>query len=241
MNKMYINNTINSFFFSEEELKERKELGAFIFSIAHIIVDELMNKYLLNNPYLSVYLAKADINRFSRNLQDFIAFVLSAPIDEKYFKRVHYVGFVHYAIKLDPAKVHYGFWAIGEILKKICEINQVAKKHEPLITKIFKMVEFLMIEGYLQEKEKENQISQKINWLSMQNELFLGFSAIKEHTKLVLQATRQQSIEPIKDIPKMLINVNSKKSFLRFLMLKTILFPLVLTFKKLMIFMRHGI
>ena len=232
MNKMYINNTINSFFFSEEELKERKELGAFIFSIAHIIVDELMNKYLLNNPHLSVYLAKADINRFSRNLQDFIAFVLSAPIDEKYFKRVHYVGLVHYAIKLDPAKVHYGFWAIGEILKKICEINQVAKKHEPLITKIFKMVEFLMIEGYLQEKEKENQISQKINWLSMQNELFLGFSAIKEHTKLVLQATRQQSIEPIKDITEDVNQCKFKKVLSEILDVKSDTFSIGIDIQK---------
>ena len=217
MNKIHVDNIINSFFFTEEELKEKEELKSFIFSIAHIIVDELMNKYLLKNPYLSIYLAKADINRFTRNLQDFIVFILSSPIDEKYLKRVYYVGFVHYAVKLDPAKVHYGFWAIGEILKKVCEINQVAKKYEPLITKIFKMVEFLMIEGYLQEKEKENQISQKINWLSIQNELFLGFSTIKEHTKLILQATRQKSIEPIKDIPEDVNQCKFKKTLLAIL------------------------
>jgi len=195
-----IKEVIEEFFFSDIEIRQKEELKDFTYSLSNIIVDELIQNYLLNNKYFSIYLSNINIDRLSRNMKDFIVFVLSAPFDQIYLERVYRVGFIHHAIKLAPAKINYGFWAINKILQKISKVNKKVEKHNSLISKIFKMVEYLMIEGYLYEKEKENQILKKTNWLNIQNELFIGFMSIKNRTKSVIRAFFQKDIELIRHI-----------------------------------------
>ena len=60
MNQNEINSILNSFFISKEELDARSILNEFAHSVSSIIVDEFAQNYLINNPYLSVYLAHTD-------------------------------------------------------------------------------------------------------------------------------------------------------------------------------------
>ena len=60
MKQNEINILLSSFFISSNELEARTAFDEFAHSISSIIVDEFAKNYLLNNPYLSVYLAHTD-------------------------------------------------------------------------------------------------------------------------------------------------------------------------------------
>jgi response regulator of citrate/malate metabolism len=154
-----INSVLNSFFISNDELKQRVAFKEFCHSISDIIVDEFAQNYLLNNPYLSVYLAHTDGSMLLKKIKTFVAFILTAPVDEEYVKRIHSIGFIHYTIKLDPAKVSYGFWAMNEVLNKIAQTNELIKDNKSLISKLLKFVEHLMNDGYYIQKEKQQKDS----------------------------------------------------------------------------------
>jgi len=71
-----INSLLNSFFISKEELDRRVAFKEFSHSISSIIIDEFAQNYLLNNPYLSVYLAHTDGSMLLKKIKLFVAHVL---------------------------------------------------------------------------------------------------------------------------------------------------------------------
>jgi len=186
MKQNEINSILNSFFISDEELASRSVLNEFVQSLSSIIVDEFTQNYLLNNPYLSVYLAHTDGSMLLKKIKLFVAFILTAPVDEAYVKRIHEIGFIHHAIKLEPAKVSYGFWAINEVLNKLAQTNPLVKEHKSLVSKLLKFVEHIMNNGYYikQEQTKKNSIDDSKN-INAQNELYIGFNIHKLNAKKV--------------------------------------------------------
>jgi signal transduction histidine kinase/CheY-like chemotaxis protein len=181
-----IHTLLNSFFLSNNELDKRSAFDAFAHSLSSIIVDEFATNYLMNNPYLSVYLAHTDGSMLLKKIKSFVAFILTAPVDEEYVKRIHSIGFLHHTIKLEPAKVSYGFWAIGEVLNKLALTNPLVKEHKSFITKLLKFVEHLMNDGYYIKKNAllHDSIGE-LSSFNAQNELYVGFNIHKLNAKKV--------------------------------------------------------
>ncbi len=175
-----INLILNSFFISQEELERRVVFKEFAHSISSIIIDEFAQHYLLNNPYLSVYLAHTDGSMLLKKIKLFVAEILTEKVDEEYVKKIHKIGFVHYSIKLDPAKVSYAFWSINEILDKLSQTNPIVKEYKSSISKLLKFVEHMMNDGYYLARDKENRESvHELEGMNAQNELYVGYSIHK--------------------------------------------------------------
>ena len=193
MHKNDINLLLNSFFLSQEELKKREIFNEFTNSLSAIIVDEFASNYLLNNPYLSIYLVHTDGSMLLKKIKQFVVFILTAPIDEVYIRKIHDIGTTHYGIKLEPAKVSYGFWAITEIVYKLSYTNELVKENITLITKLLKFVEHVMNDGYYIQKTKQENISDR-NLLSIdiQNELQIGLNVHKTNTLRVIEAVKNK-------------------------------------------------
>ncbi|MBD3824622.1 MAG: hypothetical protein IE916_08960, partial [Epsilonproteobacteria bacterium] len=190
---------VQSFFLSESDLAQRESLNEFNHSLASLIIDEFVKSYLMTNPHLSIYLAHLDSTRLVKNMKEFLAFTLTAPIDEHYFAKVHQIGSVHYFVKLDNSKVSYAFWALNEILIKMSSINDLVKEHRPLISKLLKLVEYLMLEGYDIQKEKRTQHHSTPS-TNIQNELFKGLNVHNLNNTKVLEAIRQNDCTLLDEI-----------------------------------------
>ena len=201
-----INSILNSFFLSQEELDSRGSLKEFVQSVSSIIVEQFAKNYLLNNPYLSVYVAHTDGSMLLKKIKQFIAFILIEPVNEEYVKKIHEIGFIHYAIKLEPSKVSYGFWAINEVLSKLAETNSLIKENKSLISKLLKFVEHIMNDGYYIKKEELREHAlQDLKTINVQNELYLGFNIHKLNAKKVSLAISDKNqeylLKNIKDNP----------------------------------------
>jgi hypothetical protein len=186
MTQAQINELLTNFLISKEDLESRAVFSEFAHSISNIVVDDFVKNYLLNNPKLSIYLAHADANRLVKNMKEFVAFVLTAPIDEAYIDRIYYIGSIHFSIKLDPPKVVHGFLAINEVLKKLAGVNEFVKGHICLIKKILRLVEYVMNDGYYIQKNKIYTDSiQNLKGFNAQNELYIGFEYHKQNMKKI--------------------------------------------------------
>jgi len=198
MTQAQIDALLKSYFISNDDLERRSALHEFSHSLSAIVIDDFAQNYILNNPELSIYLAHTDIHRFIKNIKEFVAFTLTAPVDEDYVQKILSVGSVHFSIKLEPANVSYGFWAINEVLNKLSNVNELVKEHRTLISKIFRFVEHVMNKGYYQQKEKSNKASLETSKsFSAQNELYLAFQLHKRNMQkieLALESTQNISI-----------------------------------------------
>lgn len=159
MNMQQIQQLLNDFHITEEELKSRKNLKEFSNSFSSIIINKFVADYIVKSKELSIYIAHIDDIQLISKMEDFLSFLLVAPIDEKYIQRIYDVGALHFSIKLEPSKVSYGFWALCEILDQIASINKVVAKNKKLISKLFRFVEYIMNESYNLCKSKEYNMS----------------------------------------------------------------------------------
>jgi len=195
MTQEQIKSLLDSFFISDEDLDARVAFKEFAKSISDILISEFASNYLLNNPNLSVYLAHTDGSMLLKKLKDFLAFTLTAPVDEEYVKRIHFVGSIHYSIKLDPAKVSYGFWAINEILNKMALINEVVENNRVLLSKLLRFIEYLMNEGYYLQRDKQHKNSGvELTNFNAQNELYIGFNMHKLNMEKIFLAAKSEDI-----------------------------------------------
>lgn len=186
MTQMQINSLLKSFNISDDELEARAILQELTHSLSSIIVDDFAKNYLLNNSELSIYLAHTDADRLLKNIKEFVAFIMTAPVDENYIGRIHDIGSIHFSIKLEPAKVSYGFWAINEVLNKLAEINELVKENKSLISKLLRFVEHVMNNGYYIQREKLHKDSiDKMQASNVQNELYLAFGVHKQNTQKI--------------------------------------------------------
>ncbi|MCK9491590.1 MAG: ATP-binding protein [Sulfurimonas sp.] len=201
MTQTQIDELLANFLISKEDLESRVVFCEFAHSISNIVVDDFVKNYLLKNPKLSIYLAHTDANRLIKNIKEFIAFVLTAPIDESYIDRIHYIGSIHFSIKLEPPKVVHGFLAINEVLKKLAKVNEFVKQHICLIKKILRLVEYVMNDGYYIQKNKIYTDSiQNLKGFNAQNELYIGFEYHKQNMK---------KIDSIKDAKSTIKNIDN--------------------------------
>jgi len=193
MNKDEINTLLDSFFISQDDLKSRKVFEEFADSLSDIIIDEFANNYLLNNPYLSIYLAHTDGSMLLKKIKNFVAYVLTAPVNEEYVEKIHFIGSIHYSIKLEPAKVSYGFWAINEVLNKMAGVNEIVKENKILISKLLKFVEHLMNDGYYIQKDNHRHKNESYNF-NAQNDLYIGFNIHNLNMQKVELAVKDMNI-----------------------------------------------
>jgi len=201
MKQEYINSLLNSFFISQEDLDNRKNFKEFTNSLSDIIIDEFAKHYLLNNPYLSVYLAHTDGSMLLKKIKTFLVYVLTEEVNEAYINRVHFIGSVHYSIKLEPAKVSYGFWALNEIINKMADVNDVVKENRSLISKILKLVEHLMNDGYYIQKDNQMHISSsQQSSQNLQDEIYLGLTNHKKNMLSIDLALKNMDTSYLKTI-----------------------------------------
>ena len=201
MNQDQINRLLDSFFITPEDLAARATFKEFANSLSDIIIDEFANNYLLNNPHLNVYLAHTDGSMLLKKIKEFLSFTLTAPVDEEYIKRIHFIGSIHYSIKLDPAKVSYGFWALNEILNKMASVNEIVKDNQVLISKLLRFIEHVMNDGYyiLQTKQDKSYVDE-FKGFNAQNELYIGFNIHKLNMQKISMAVDSGDISIFKDI-----------------------------------------
>ena len=193
---------LNSFFISKEELDSRVVFNEFAHSVSSLVVDDFAQNYLLNNPYLSVYLAHTDGSMLLKKIKAFVAYILTEPVDTEYVKKIHSIGHIHYTIKLEPAKVSYGFWAINEVLNKLAQTNPLINEHKAFISKLLKFVEHLMNDGYYIKKDSELRESlNSSDDINAQNELYLGLNIHKHNaSKVQLAISNPENLHLLEEI-----------------------------------------
>ena len=201
MNQNQINALLKDFFITEEELKSREIFQEFSNSLSDIIIDEFAQNYLLNNPTLSVYLAHTDGSMLLKKIKGFLAFAFTAPVDEEYVKRIHFIGSIHHSIKLDPSKVSYGFWALNEILNKMAGVNEIVRENRILLSKLLRFIERLMNDGFyiVQERLKKND-EDEFQGFNAQNELYVGFNLHKLNMKKISLAIQNRDVQVLESI-----------------------------------------
>jgi len=188
MKQAEINQLLNSFMISKEELDSRFSFREFSSSIVDIIVDEFSQNYLFNNPYLSVYLAHTDGSMLLKKMKLFLLSILSDNIDELYIKKISQVAFIHYSIKLKPSEISYAFWVLNEMLNKLSKTNSLVKKNRVIISKLFKFVEYIMnSEFYIQQAKLQKNGIDELEDINAQNELYIGFNIHKLNAQKVQQ------------------------------------------------------
>ena len=200
MNQNQIDTLLQSFFISQIELENRKLFKEFANSLSDIFITEFAQNYILNNPSLSAYLGHTDGSMLFKKIQDFLTSVFTQPINKALVDRIYFIGSVHYSIKLDPAKVSYGFWALNEILNKLASTNELVKEHRLLISKLLRFVEHLMNEGYYLQRNKQNSTREDFQGFHAQNELYIGFNVHKINMKKITLAIENKNIKFCKDI-----------------------------------------
>jgi len=190
---------LRNFNITKEDLQKRAELENSIVSMASLVMDDFVKDYLLNNSNLLIYLTHTDSSRLVKNMKEFIVFIFTNPVDINYINRIYSIGSIHYSIKLDPAKVSYGFLAIKNILEKIYEIDSFLKKYRFLISKILSFVEYYMNDGYTIEKNKQSKVvNNELKALDMQVELLSASMAHKQMIKKVeLSLSNNNSLEDL--------------------------------------------
>lgn len=194
MTQIQIDELLANFLISSEDLELKHSFCEFVPSIAAIVIDDFAQNYLLHNHKLSIYLARTDTNKLIKNIKEFITFALTAPINEAYIARIHNIGSIHFSINLEPSKVTYGFLAINEVLKKLAKVNELVNQHKCLISKILRLAEHLMNDGYYIQKNKIYTDSiEHLKGFNAQNELYLGFELHKQNMKKIDRAQNAQS------------------------------------------------
>jgi len=201
MTQIEIDNILDRFFISKEDLAQRSVFSEFSHSLSEIIIDDFLKNYLLNNSHLGIYLPHTDGTVLMKKIKKFMNFLLTADVNEEYVQKIYFVGSIHYTAKIEPITVNYGFWALNEILKKIAKVNQVVDENSSLISKLLKFVEYLMLDGYyIQEKKQKS--NHKPTQLNVQNELYIGFNIHKLNTQKIsnfIQTNDQKIIKDIKE------------------------------------------
>jgi len=201
MKSSELNSLLNSFFITEAELNSRVVYKEFVHSVSSLVMDEFFKNYLLNNPYLSIYLAHTDGSMLLKKIKNFFSFVLTAPIDEKYIETIHNIGFIHHSIRVEPAKVSYAFWAVGEVINKISATNPLISEHKSFITKLLRFVEHVMNDGYyIREKKKQADSTSEFQAINAQNELYIGLNTHKQNAKKVELAIKENNINILNEI-----------------------------------------
>ena len=201
MNQNQINTLLDSFNITGNDLDARDTFKEFVNSLSDIIIDEFAQNYLLNNPHLNIYLAHTDGSMLLKKIKEFLAFTLTAPVDEEYVKRIYFIGSIHYSIKLDPAKVSYGFWALNEILNKMALVNEIVQNNKILISKLLRFIEHLMNDGFYKQRDKLNRNhTQEIEGFNAQNELYIGYNLHKLNMKKIEIGVEKKDISVFQSI-----------------------------------------
>ena len=199
MTQIEIDSILERFFISKDDLASRSVFSEFSHSLSEIVVDDFLKNYLLNNSHLGIYLPHTDGHLLVKKIKEFMNFLLTADVNEEYVQKIHFVGSVHYSSKIEPVTVSYGFWALNEVIKKISKVNQVVDENSSLISKLFKFVEYLMLDGYyIQEKKQKS--AHKSSQLNVQNELYIGFNIHKLNMQKISNFIQTKNQELIKDI-----------------------------------------
>ncbi|MEA1956160.1 MAG: ATP-binding protein [Campylobacterota bacterium] len=198
MHKLEIDTLLKNFNISKNELDSRGLLKEFSSSLSSTIVEEFVQKYLVTNSNLSVYLAHIDTARLLKNMKEFISIIFTAPVDEDYIAKIYHVSSIQFTIKLEPSKVSYGFYCIDEIINKLADINEIVREHKIIMSKILRFVEHVMNDGYYTEREKEYQKSiDKLQGFSIENELYIGLNIHKlnlEKLQLVVSSSKNNNL-----------------------------------------------
>jgi len=170
---------LEDFNISDEEIAQRELLNEYAISLASVLVDEWYSLYVKPNKALSSFLEHTDGAWLLKRMKDFIIFIFSAPMDSAYLERIRDIGFIHFSIQLPPSKVSYGFWALGQLVHKMAEVNDSVKQSEGLISKILALVEYVMNESYYEQDKKRSGSSEKENqFLETFDQLY---SALQRH------------------------------------------------------------
>jgi len=198
-----IEEVLKSFNISDEDIAARATLKEYAYSLSDVLIDEFYTQYLLPNNELMRHLENVDGARLLKVIKEFVVFIFNAPIDSNYFNRISKVGFIHYNIKLSPAKVSYGFWALNQLLNKMAEVNPVIKNSQKLISKFLALVEYVMNHSFYQYHEKaQKQEHSDFQAMGTLDELFTALNIHKKNLNIIKQAyvtKSDQSLEIIND------------------------------------------
>jgi signal transduction histidine kinase/CheY-like chemotaxis protein len=209
MKQEHIDALLNSFFISKEDIQKRENFKEFAISISDLIVDEFVKNYLLNNPHLSIFLAHTDGSMLIKKMKNFISYMLTQPIDTTYITKIKDIGIIHYSIKLDTAKVSYGFWAMNQVLIKMSEVNALVKEHRELISRIMRFVEHVMNSTYIEMQNAKHAELNENYGFNAQNELYIGFNLHKLNMQKIAKVLSSKN-------PQLLSSIEEKADLCSF-------------------------
>jgi len=181
MQNLNIDELLKNFCITEEDIKSLQELHDRLPVLSNILIDKFYNEYLKDNKELTYYLRYTDIDNLLKTFKEFIVFIYSAPFDLEYIKRIRKVGHKHAGLKLDNAKVKYGFFGINQLLSRMSGIDPVVNKNFAVLSKILAMVEYLIVESsYHKSNESADNIS-KNSSIWMLDKIYSAFSIHREN------------------------------------------------------------
>jgi signal transduction histidine kinase len=146
----------HDFNITPKEIDRRDALKEYIHSLASVLIDEFYNLYVKPDEKLKYLLAKTDGAYLIKKLKEFIVFIITAPVDTAYLKRLEHIGFVQYSINLSAPQMRYSFWALNQLLLKLSEVNPLVKEQRDLISKFLFLSEFVINESYARYEHKHS-------------------------------------------------------------------------------------
>jgi signal transduction histidine kinase/CheY-like chemotaxis protein len=185
MHQVTIDNLLRQFHITAEDIEAREALHEKLPVMSTILIEKFYREYLKDDDQVLRYFRQIDIDRLLKTMQEFIIFIFSAPIDQAYLSRIQKVGAIHAGIRLESAKVTYGFWALNQLLYKMSLVDPVIKHHYEMISKFFAMVEYIITDStyyaYYQSSDRMHRLSS----IEIVDEVYSSFAIHKENYSLI--------------------------------------------------------
>ncbi|WP_294965740.1 ATP-binding protein [Sulfurimonas sp.] len=172
---------LKNFCITQEDILSLQELKDRLPILSNILIDKFYNEYLKDKKDLVYYFRYTDLDQLLNTFKEFIVFIYSSPFDQNYIERVCKVGYVHSSLKLESAKVKYGFFGISQLLSRMSGIDPLVNKNFALLSKILALVEYLVVDSsYYKTNISENNVSQNSS-IWMLDKVYSVFSIHKEN------------------------------------------------------------
>lgn len=198
MNLLNIDQLLKTFNITQEDIESRSLLHEKLPVLSQLLINTFYKEFILNDVEIGEYFKYTNIENFLENLEEFIVFIYSAPLDQNYVERMRQVGYLHADIKLDHAKVKYGFLGINQLLRRFSQVDPLVNDNYLLLSKFLAMVEYIIVDStYYKHSKTLNTTANKSSiWLL--DKIYTIFTIHKENYVVIenfMRANGQNILE----------------------------------------------
>jgi signal transduction histidine kinase len=184
---------VKSFNITEHVLKERKEVGSYVESLASLIVDRFYDYFLLN-PDFSKLINSSELPRLKRMRAEFIVSLFNDPFDEKLLDKISQ-AYNDSPIKVNPYIIASVFEITTQTIVDIASVNHQLQKHLKVILKFLHIAEFVTQANFANNNGQSSVVESKNNLIGALEALFAMLSIHREKHLFLINAWENDSLK----------------------------------------------